>query len=96
MVGYIMSKMLNILIWLVRSSWFFWGVVRDYRCSGLTRWASSIPPQSAATCLSFILFRSHLPVTSMLVPVPSSIQSNLKSNQSYLDEPHLDLEDKLN
>lgn len=48
----------------------FWGVVRDYRCLGLTRWASSLSPppsspQSAATCLSFILFRSRLPVPSM-------------------------------
>lgn len=107
---------LNILIRLVLigDMHHFWGVVRDYRCWGPTRWASSlfVPPQSAATCLSFILFCLYVSfcysVNARFVPIKCRPACRVSQqiwerervralpSQSFLDEPHLDWEDKLN
>ncbi|KAL1265716.1 hypothetical protein QQF64_003743 [Cirrhinus molitorella] len=93
--------MLNILIWLVLIGHMhhFWGVVREYRCWGPTRWALSlfVPPRvlppvylrSVFATLSMpSLFQSSA-VQHAEYPSKSERERALPS-QSYLDEPHLD------
>lgn len=106
----ILSNMLNTLIWLVLIGHMhhFRGVVREYRCWGPTRWASRlfVPPR----VLPPVCLRSFLPLFATLsmpglfqssavqhAEYPSkSVKERALPSQSYLDELHLDWEDKLN
>ncbi len=92
----ILYNMLNILIRLVLIGHIhhFWGVVRDYRCWGPTRWALSLfvlPRVPPPVCLSFsfasaclFLLLCQCWVCSSQVPSRmQSIPANLRESESF-------------